>query len=107
MSNPTEGAPDAVGAPREFAELLQAARDGMAALAEAADQGHLEEITADLDLRPAVLAQLIMEGVSDPEGSRMTPRTKAYWIEVADHMGPDWIGGLRRAAAFMDKTESF
>ena len=108
MSNPTEGAPDAVGEPRDFAELVQAARDGVAALNEAVEHGHIGEIGADIGpmISPGALGQLIMEGIGDPEG-RMTPEAKKFWIEVGAHMGPDWIGALRRAAAFMDKTESF
>lgn len=102
MPNVNETAGD-----NEFAAKLQQARDGFAALTWAAQNGSLEEMTADFgeSIDERVLGQIMMEMLEDPEGLR--PSVKQKLVLVAAHMGPDWIDNLRKAVAFMDKVESF
>lgn len=89
-----------------FAEDLQTARDGFAAMRR--QEGEIGEILGDgaCAADPFILGQLLMESVP-VEGQRMSVAQKAYWAGVADHMGPDYLPGLRHAVAFADKVESF
>jgi hypothetical protein len=58
---------------------------------------------------PFMMAQFIMQnlshGTSTVEAFNMDE--KLYWLQVANEMGPDYLGKLRRVAAFMDKVEGF
>lgn len=71
------------------------------------EHGDLSEIIAHVSPFPApILAQLIMQHLPlDAVGFPI--ESKTFWLQVAHHMGPDWITSLRRVAAFMDKAESF
>lgn len=89
----------------DFATNLQSVRDAFAMLAaRAADIGEL--IEPDLPIAPATMGQLLMT-VLDPDNTPMTRAQKVYWLEVAEHMGPDFVQALRRAAAFAGKTNEF
>lgn len=54
---------------------------------------------------PVMVAQVLMNAL--PFEGEFPRASKVFWLEVAEYMGPDWIGTLRRVAAFMDKVDQF
>lgn len=65
------------------------------------------EIISECHLRfnqPAIVAQVMMQNMSDPMLSspdRFTEGERVFWARVAVEMGPDWIAKFRRIGAFM------
>lgn len=79
----------------DFATELQTIRDGF-------------EAKHDQTILPHTLGQILMTCLPVPAmDGRLSIEQKSYWMEVAAHMGPDWIAELRRVAAFMDKIDQF
>jgi hypothetical protein len=95
--------------PYSFKQALIAYQFGMQLMQWAAEwaerEGDLPEIVCDRVDRPAVLGQMIMTQLDDPDS--FTAKEKAFWTYVSEHIGPDWIAKLKRVAAFMDKVEAF
>lgn len=90
------------------AAVIQMVRDTLETLR--ANSGDISEILAEIEPDEAtisvpVAAQLLMQLAGEPEGLR--PSEKAFYCQVADFMGPDYIQKLRTIAAFMDKVENF
>lgn len=42
-----------------------------------------------------------------PDGERMTPPQKEFWLAVANELGPDRLQQLAKVVAFMRKVEGF
>lgn len=67
------------------------------------------DIKMDLNAN-TVIAQVLMNLLSDaweggnPEQGRFPIALKARFIEMADHMGPDWAQALYHAAVFITKV---
>lgn len=93
-----------VTSPVMYIELMKLVKD---LLAWVAKSGDMQEWTVELkDLQANAFAQVLMEHL--PIGDmRWSASNKAFWIEVAEHMGPDWIAEFRKVGAFMHKVESF
>jgi hypothetical protein len=72
--------------------------------AEATDRD-LPDLFAEFTLAPDVLGQFLMNVLTC--GERMSLKQKEYWLRVGDHMGQDYIEGLKQAAAFTDKFDKF
>lgn len=88
-----------------FAQDLQQVRDAFEIMNNrAGDIGELVE--PDQLIAAITLAQIIMTALPIPgmDRGKLNRGQKSYWMEVADHMGPDFIGELRRVAAFMAKV---
>lgn len=71
------------------------------------------ETLYELDKTPTpenIIAQILMDmlGVgtnwSDPTEGKFTTAQKARFVEMADHMGPDWAQALYHAAVFITKV---
>jgi len=94
-----------------FANALQAVRDGFATLnANIGDVGELAEADggeSGYTLAPEVLGQIIMIHLGIDPDDRLDLRAKQYWMQVGEHLGPDWLRALRRTVAFMDKVDQF
>jgi len=54
-----------------------------------------------------LMGQLILEALPDAEEQRMSTESKAYWLQVAEVLGPDWIPQLKKAADFMKRVDEF
>lgn len=60
----------------------------------------LAEDFAGVKLSPIALGQLLMETIDSPDD----PVNKAYWLQVAEHIGPDYAQALYHAAVFTTKV---
>lgn len=89
----------------DFATKLQAVRLALGELASCTDHPDLPELFADANfIAPDVIAQLLMEYLPI-EG--MGFANKAFWLAVAEHMGPDYIESFRKVGGFMNKINEF
>jgi hypothetical protein len=95
-----------------FAAARQQVFDGLATLN--ANPGDLGELlggdargTGGFILTPEALGQILMDHLPINANERLHANEKAYWLAVADWLGPDWLASMRKVAAFMDKVESF
>lgn len=89
---------------QQFATDLQSLRDGIAALNRQANAGNASEMDTD-NFTPEAFGQLLMNHLDDCE--TFTTSNKVFWVQVAHHMGPDWLGALRKAVAFAIKSDEF
>lgn len=89
----------------DFAKDLEIASAAIANLEGACkrQEGDLPELLTEA-LPAEITAQLLMNALPI-EG--MGFANKAYWLAVANHMGPDYIKSLRHVAAFMAKLDEF
>jgi hypothetical protein len=89
----------------DFAKDLEIARAAIANLEGACkrQEGDLPELLTEA-LPANITAQLLMNALPD---LTMNFANKAYWLDVANHMGPDFIKALRHVAAFMAKVDEF
>jgi hypothetical protein len=81
-----------------------------ARLIEAAcTQPDYTEFTEDLTMTSGeAFGQVLLKNLPHViDGERMNARTKAFWITVAEELGPDWIEAVRVAAAFMKRVDGF
>lgn len=91
-----------------FARDLQVARDSVRTLNNL-DGKDLSELFHEMRfsegrLNPAVFAQILMEHFP---ANPMLPDEKMFWVQVADHLGPDYIREFRRVGGFMNKLGEF
>lgn len=55
-----------------------------------------------------VMAHLIMQVLPGGGDSKpMTLADKTYWLEVAEHLGPDWYAEVKHAGDFMTRAYGF
>ena len=88
-----------------FATRLQNVRDARK-LIESAVYGEddVDELFGDFQIkRPDVFASILMNNLPI-DGMSFDKR---FWLEVALHMGPDWISTWRKVGAFMDRVDVF
>lgn len=93
--------------PRTAIEFFRTVSAGAEKLETTPD---LQEFTAEtVAFGPVFTGQLLMEILpSAPDhGQRMSAMQKAFWLQVAEYMGPDWIDEFRKVGAFMSKVDSF
>jgi hypothetical protein len=90
----------------EFARDLQTFRNAIATMLDMCEKwdGELPELFADTRLPAAVFGQILM-GHLPTEG--LTVQDKIFWIEVMEHMGPDWVNEFRHVGGFMNKLGEF
>jgi hypothetical protein len=69
-------------------------------LQQALDKINKTEVVANF------LGELLIQNLRC-EGEVMTAPDKAFWLHVADRLGPDWIVSLDRAVNWMKRTDSF
>jgi hypothetical protein len=91
-----------------FGTAIQLFTDAARMMEEAAEmvERDLPEAMPEMRLAPDVMGQLLMNVLGTP-GTRLTLSEKKYWLEVASHMGPDWINSMKQVSAFMDKFDKF
>ena len=89
----------------DFTKDLEIVRAAIANLEGACNrqEGDLPELLTEA-LPTEITAQLLMNALPI-EG--MGFNNKAYWLAVAEYMGPDYIKSLRHVAAFMAKVDEF
>lgn len=86
----------------QFAKELQILRDAMGVLNSPCED--LSELLADWRVPPEAFAQILMENIElDVFGIDQ----KVFWLEVLNHMGPDWLEALAKAVAFMRSVDKF
>ena len=89
----------------DFEQRLLQAHDAIRILTTFKDDGDLAEILHREHRLPAdVLAQLLMNALPM---ENLLVEQKAYWLQVGEYMGSDWIREFRRMGAFMSRTEDF
>jgi hypothetical protein len=73
-------------------------------LGELDQDAHSEVLTDIAFNNPKVFGQLLMHMFAGPGGSDVFDiEEKVWWMQVADHIGPNRIHRLKMIAAFMDK----
>lgn len=89
-----------------FATDLQHARDAIETLESVAkrQKGELPEIFHEVSLSPVLFGQLLMQHLPI-EG--MAFANKAFWLAVAEAIGPDYVHSFRHVGGFMGKTNEF
>lgn len=83
--------------------LASAAATALDTIGELPDVQEYTDVFRGLD--HVIVAQLLMEWASGEVGLSMNQ--KVFWLQVAAHMGPDYIHTLRTILAFMHKVEEF
>ena len=89
----------------DFARRIQHVHDALRHLEEGTDgEDDLPELFADfLIKRTGVLAMILMQNL--PHDAKSFD--KAYWLTIAQEMGPDWIRTFRSVGAFMERVDGF
>lgn len=92
-----------------YARVLARVDKALKELYEIRGHPDLSELLSFSDtapMPPDVLAQLLMN-VLPLDKSTMPGNVKAFWAEVGEYMGPDWIASFRKVGAFMHRMDQF
>ena len=68
--------------------------------------GDLSEAYVGFQLDSATFAQILMEHLPQP-GMGFNVEQKQFWLQVFDHIGPDWLAEYRKVGGFMAKLAEF
>lgn len=92
-----------------FADTFQTFRDAFAAINSVTyDDAHsaMCEAASDVRISPDLFGAMLMQYLPRPD-ERISYETRAFWMAVADSIGPDFIGEMKRAADFMNAVDDF
>jgi hypothetical protein len=100
---------NALGTEIQPATAIEMVRLATALLNAVAETPDYHEFTEDLcDLSAEATGQVVLKRLPHVlDGARMTTEAKAFWMTVADELGPDWTEAFRMVGAFMKRVESF